>query len=128
MRFQEIQAQNTLVLDVRNPGWVEYFCGSNSETKLAFPPNGSFLSSDGADALVDWLYFALLLLWYHVWSNNGNVASCINCNLTSATFHFPWHCQVVRSIQSSSFKNMSWGLGRRRSRALPRKPGYCPFP
>ena len=40
-------------MDVSNPCRVYYFCGSNSETKIVFSPDGSFLPSNDADALVD---------------------------------------------------------------------------
>ena len=91
---------------------------------------GSF-PSYGSETAANRMYQVMVNSSEYVRSDNRDVTTSINSQLTGSPIDGSRNCQAVSSaVNRSRLEDVKFYYGGCRcpSRALPRKPGYCPFP
>ena len=92
---------------------------------------GSF-PSYSSETAANRMYQVMVNSSEYVRSDNRDVTTSINSQLTGSPIDGSRNCQAVSSAVNRSrledVKFIHYGGCRCPSRALPRKPGYCPFP
>lgn len=128
MTLKKIQAQGAFIFYVCYPHGMEDGQFTDLELELSLAMDGCFLPSHCLQAALHWLDIEPIFVHQNVWSQNRNVAACVNGDITPSAINGTCNNETITSIVNrASFKNNLWGFVRP-SQALPRELDYCSLP